>query len=369
MKTQIRTLLLAPVLLLAFASPHLAAQNGTPQGPMRLDGHRTPVDPAIPPYDPVPPMFGTLKIVGSGGLNWQGRIDTLVALWVGIFQRAHPNVQIQTALFSTPSAPLSLVEQTADVGVMTREPMPSELYAFRNKVFKPIQIPVAGGSFSYDEGTPSICIIVNKDNPLKGLTLAQLDAIYSTTRKRGYKEDITTWGQLGLSGDWADKPIHLYGLQPPDGIPNYMTSRLLLGGEFKPINEQHQDAKGKGMDYIAARVGEDRYGIGYVNRWNATGSWEATAPMLPKLKLLGLAENEGDQFSFGSYEDVLSHKYPCARYIYLYVNKYPDKPLDPAIKEFVRAMLSKEGQEAVARTVYMPLPWSEVSKSLAKIPQ
>lgn len=336
----------------------------------RIDGQSVTLDPDLPSYNPCPPLLGDLKIVGSGGLYKPSRTESLVDLWLVIFRTAHPSVRVRTALFSSQSACISLCEGTANVGFTTREPMPAELYIFRNKVFKPMVVPVGIGSYTFDEGTPSVNIVVNKDNPLKKLTLAQVDAIYSKTRKRGYKEAITTWGQLGLTGEWADKSINVYGLQPPDGICNYIEQRILLGGEFNErISEQHAVRLGapdqrKGMDAIVARVGEDKYGIGYGNRWNVTGTEEVNAPVLPNIKVVALAENEQGPFLIGSFDDVAAGAYPLSRSIYIAVNKTPGKPIDPLAKEFLRAVLSKEGQKAVARTVFLPMNASRVRASL-----
>jgi len=359
---------LTALVLGASCLPMAAQASKEPVAALRLDGKKIVVDPDIPSYNPAPPMTGELNIVGSGGLRWQGRIDTLIDLWCDIFHAAHPSVVIHKALYSSGSGFLALTEDDMQVGVSTREPMPSDVVGFRNKDYKPLEIPVAGGSYSYDEGTPSIVVIVNHENPLKGMTLAQLDAVFSSTRKRGYKEDITTWGQLGLTGDWANKPIHMYGLQQPDGIPNYLIKRVLLGGTIKSsLTEEHADAKMKGMDKLVKSVQEDRYGITYVNRYNATGAWDINTPILPNLKILGLSEDEKGPFSNGSYEDVMDRTYPLSRLIYLYANQGPKKPVDPLAKEFIRVALSKEGQEAVNRTVYMPLGWAMLRPSLEQM--
>ncbi|MDB6169062.1 MAG: pstS [Verrucomicrobia bacterium] len=369
-----RTVLALAALLSISGLPAGAGQTVySRSSPQRIDGKTVNVDQDLASYEPAPPLTGVLRIVGAGGTYMPSRCESLCDLWIQLFRAYHPSVQVQTAYYSTPSAPMALCEGTAQVGLMTREAMPSELYIFRNKVFKPMLVPVGGGSYTCDEGTPSVDIIVHRSNPLKQLTMPQLDAIYSKTRKRGYGEEIRTWGQLGLTGEWADKPIHVYGLQPPDGITNYIEQRILDGGEFREgILEQHAVGLGapgqkKGMDAIAERVGEDPYGIGYGNRWNVTGTQEADAPVLPNIRVVALGESEKGPYSSGTFEDVASGVYPLSRVIYLAVNKTPGKPIDPLAKEFLRAVLSKEGQEAVARTVYLPLVSAKVRASLDKI--
>jgi phosphate transport system substrate-binding protein len=341
---------LAAVLLLDMA--------GT-SGPLRPDGRRVTVDPNIPAYAPAPPLTGDLHIVGGlsrppGSATAAGpsTSDTLVELWVEIFKRAHPSVRVHTALYASGIAAGALVEQSAQLGVAARELMPEEMFAFQNKPFKVLSVPVAGGTYDTAGVTPSQVVIVNQDNPLQRLTLAQLDAIFSRSRKRGYKEDVTRWGQLGLSGEWADKPIHLYSLFQPNGIPYFFRLRVLNGGEFKgDLREQPT------QDATAQRVDEDRYAIAFINRNYAR----------PTSKIVALGETESGPFSAGSFDEVLNGTYPLSRVIYMFANRYPGKPLDPLAKEFLRAVLSQDGQQAAARSVYLPLPLAQVRESLAMI--
>jgi phosphate transport system substrate-binding protein len=328
-------------------------------GILRPDGRRVTVDPQIPAYLPAPPLTGDLHIVGGlsrppGSATAAGpaTTDTLVELWIEIFKAAHPSVRVHTALYASGIAAGALVEQSAQLGVAARELMPEELFAFKNKPFKLLPVPVAGGTYDTTGVTPSQVVIVNKANPLRQLTLAQLDAVFSRSRKRGFQEDVTRWGQLGLSGDWADKPIHIYSLFQPNGIPYFFLLRVLNDGQFKDtlLEQPTQEA-------VAQRVDEDPYAIAFLNR----------NYVRPTSKLVALAETDAGPFSTGTFEEVANGTYPLSRVIYMFATRYPGKPLDPLAKEFLRAVLSQEGQQAAARSVYLPLSLAAVRDSLSKI--
>jgi phosphate transport system substrate-binding protein len=197
-------------------------------------------------------------------------------------------------------------------------------------------------------------VYVNKDNPLQKLTLAQLDAIFSKTRKRGYKEDITTWGQLGLTGEWAKAPINLYGLnEDSTGVDEWFRVNALLKGKWRDsVTEQ------PGPKELVQRITEDRFGIGF------TGVSYLDA----NIRIVALSDSESGPYSGGSMTDVLSGKYPLTRSMYIYINKAPGKSIDQVIKEFLAFVLSKEGQEtAVKAGELLPLPPAVVSEEKAKL--
>lgn len=347
------------LLVIALACVPLAAQDAK-QPPLRLDGHRAPVDSEIAPYEPAPPMTGDLHIVGGAGPP--GNMPQLIDLWVDIFKRAHPSVRVSTAIYSAAIAASAIHDETAEVGPSGRELMPYEIGLFRNQVYKPVEIPVGGGTFATDGATCAQWVFVNKANPISHLTMAQLDAIFSKDRKRGYKEDITRWGQLGLTGDWADKPIHVYGYNQPNGMATTFSLMALGGGEFKQITEKHRTGSGaqaSGSVNLVQTVAGDPYGIAYA------GMDSTTAATLTKV--LSLGDNESGPFYGPTFENVQSRNYPLARLIFLDVIRYPGKPINPLAKEFIRVALSKEGQEAEARTLYMPLPAATVRESLRKL--
>lgn len=317
----------------------------------RPDGMEVTVDSSLPAYHPGPPLTGDLHIVGFHEME-------MIHLWVETFRKAHPAVRVHTALYASGIAPAALVEETSQVAPMGREFLPEEMALYRNMSFKPLAIPVAGGSYGTRGHTYGLVVFVHRDNPLTKLTLAQLDAIFSKDRRRGYKEQGTRWGQLGLTGEWADQPISAYGIERPNGIAQYFAFRALDGGPFKETyREQVTTDRLNALDAVVQRVAQDRFGIGYASHLNAQ----------PGIKTVALAETATGPYQEPTFANMLNRTYPLTRFVYLYVNRYPTRPMNPLAKEFVRVALSREGQDAVARTVYMPLSAVVVRESLSKI--
>jgi phosphate transport system substrate-binding protein len=226
---------------------------------------------------------------------------------------------------------------------MSRAMRPTEIDQFESKYgYKPTQVRT-----SYD----ALAVYVNKDNPIEKLTLAQVDAVFSKTRKRGGKA-VATWGQLGLTGDWASRPISLYGRNSASGTYGFFKEHTLMNGDYKDtVKEQPGSAS------VVQGVTEDRYGMGY------SGIGYRTSGVKP----VALSDKDGGAFSDGNYGDVVSGKYPLNRFLYIYINKAPGKPLDPIVKEFVKLILSKEGQEVVVKDGYLPLTPQIVTEELAKL--
>jgi phosphate transport system substrate-binding protein len=293
------------------------------------------VEPGIPKYQRTAGVSGNINSVGSDTMN------NLMALWGEAFKKAYPNVKIQIEGKGSSTAPPALIAGTAQFGPMSREMRATEIDQFESKYgYKPTQIRTA-----YD----ALAIYVNKDNPLEKITLAQADAVFSKTRRRGGK-NVATWGDLGLTGDWAPRPISLYGRNSASGTYGFFKEHTLKNGDFRDnVKEQPGSAS------VVQGVTEDRYGMGYSGIGYRTSG----------VKALALAES--DQFSSGSYEDVKAGKYPLARFLYVYINKAPGKPLDPLVKEYVKMILSKEGQEVVIKDGYLPLSGDIVKAELAKL--
>lgn len=353
------TMLFAGLLcsLVLGAGPLASGQGFPSAAPQRPDGQRTPVDPGIAGYDPVPPLTGDLYIGG-------GFAQTLLEQWAAIFERAHPNVRVHVAGWGSTSAFGELIEGVAKVTLLTREFMPFERDFLREHMgIDQIGIPVATGGYSsvLPECIPSEVILVNKDNPVKGITVPQLDAIFSKTRNAGYKEDITRWGQLGVTGEWADKPIHVYLPKMPDGVPNFLQINIMKDGEFKDTNMSLYDHPG------ATAV--DRYALVLGNRGPGSSPDRGHGPENrdPNARIVPLAYTDAGPFTAGSFDDVRTRAYPLSRFIYLYLRVTPKSPPDPLAKEFVRVALSQEGQREVARTCMMPLPEKYVQSSLEKV--
>jgi len=296
------------------------------------------VDSALPAYQKVSGVSGNVNSIGSDTMN------NMMTLWAETFRRMYPNVKVQIEGKGSSTAPPALLSGTSQFGPMSRAMKPGEIDAFEAKYgYKPTEIKT-----SYD----ALAVYVNKDNPIEKLTLAQVEAIFSKTRKRGYKEDIKTWGQLGLTGDWASRPISLYGRNSASGTYGFFKEHTLLNGDYKTtVKEQPGSAS------VVQGVTEDRYGIGYSGIGYKTSG----------VKAVPLANTDKGPFSGGSYADVTSGKYPLWRFLYTYVNKAPGKPIAPLVGEFIKLILSKEGQEAVVKDGYMPLTAAQAATELAKI--
>lgn len=296
------------------------------------------VDPKIKSYAKVGGVSGNLNSIGSDTMN------NLMTYWAEGFNRAYPNVKIQIEGKGSTTAPPALISGTAQMGPMSRAMKPTEIDAFEKKYgYKPTAIKAA---------LDALAVYVNKDNPLKGLSIPQIDAIFSKTRKGKYKEDIKTWGQLGLTGEWATKPISLYGRNSASGTYGYFKEHALFKGDFKDtVKEQPGSAS------VVQGVTEDRYSMGYSGIGYKTSG----------VRTLPLSFKEGEPYKEAEMENVMNGSYPLARFLYVYINKKPGQPLDPLVKEFVKYILSKEGQEVVVKDGFLPLPASVVEEELKKI--
>ena len=318
--------------------------------------HRLKVDPSIPSWKPgevVSEPEESLNLVGADVM------DEITLGWVKLYRKAYPKLSVTMEARASGTGGPALVEGKAHLAPVGRELLPAEEKSFVDKFgYKPWAIRVATGSVGSLGKTATSVVLVDKNNPIKGLTMAQLDAIYSKTRLRGHA-DIQTWGDLGLTGEWAQRPIHLYGLKPVNGIEQFLKGVLLKGGEYK---DGIQFVKGKGFSHaftVAAEdMGQHPGGLTYALLANVT----------PNVKVLPLAEKDGEPFLAPTVENVYSHRYPLSRYVYIFVNRAPGKTLEPKIKEFLKAVLSREGQDIVAREgVYIPLTPQTVREELAKL--
>jgi phosphate transport system substrate-binding protein len=296
------------------------------------------VDPGLVEYKKESGVAGNLSSVGSDTLA------NLMTLWAESFKRYYPNVNIQIQAAGSSTAPPALTEATANIGPMSRKMKDKELDAFEKKYgYKPTAIPVA---------IDALAVYVNKDNPIEGMTIAQVDAIMSSTRKCGYPTDIATWGDAGLIESWANKSIQLYGRNSVSGTYGYFKKKALCKGDFKNnVNEQPGSAS------VVQSVSTSLNGIGYSGIGYKTSG----------VKALALTKKEGSPFIAATAENALTGKYPLARFLYVYVNKKPNQPLAPLEREFIKMVLSKEGQQIVIKDGYIPLPASVVEKKLAEL--
>jgi phosphate transport system substrate-binding protein len=293
------------------------------------------VDPNIKMYQKTSGVSGNLDSIGSDTLN------NLMTYWAESFRKKYPNVRIQVEGKGSSTAPPALIAGTSQLGPMSRKMKNVEEDKFEKKYgFKPTMIGVA---------LDSLAVYVNKDNPLDAMSLPQVDAVFSKTRKGGMK-DVSIWGQLGLDGQWQQMPISIYGRNSASGTYGYFKKKALFKGDYKDtVKEQPGSAS------VVMGVTEDMAGIGY------SGIGYRTSGVKP----LALSKKDGEQAYVPSYDNVLSGKYPLARTLYIYVVKEPNKPLPTLTKEFLKFILSKEGQEIVVKDGYLPLPASLVEKQLA----
>jgi len=293
------------------------------------------LDASLPEYTQASGISGNISSVGSDTLA------NLMTLWAEEFGKIYPNVNIQIQAAGSSTAPPALSEGTANLGPMSRKMKDNEIDDFESKYgYKPTAIPVA---------IDALAVFVNKDNPIKGLSIPQVDAILSSTRKCGYATDITTWGQLGLTGAWASKSIQLYGRNSVSGTYGFFKDEALCKGDFKSnVNEQPGSAS------VVQGITTSANGIGYSGIGYSTSGVKAVA----------LAHKDGSPFIEPSPENATSGAYPLSRFLYIYVNKKPNESLAPLEKEFFKMVLSKTGQQVVIKDGYIPLPAKAVEKAL-----
>lgn len=329
MKTpfQLKSLILG----FGFVSSALIANDALAAAPATLD-------PALPEYTQASGVSGNISSVGSDTLA------NLMTLWAEEFGKIYPNVNIQIQAAGSSTAPPALAEGTANLGPMSRKMKDNEIDDFESKYgYKPTAIPVA---------IDALAVFVNKDNPVTGLSIPQVDAIMSSTRKCGFATDISTWGQAGLTGGWAGKPIQLYGRNSVSGTYGFFKDEALCKGDFKSnVNEQPGSAS------VVQGITTSANGIGYSGIGYSTSG----------VKAIALARKDGEAFVEPSPENAISGAYPLSRFLYVYVNKKPNEPLAPLEKEFLKMVLSKTGQQVVIKDGYIPLPSKTVEKALTLI--
>ena len=292
------------------------------------------VDAKLPAYKATSGVSGNLSSIGSDTLN------NLMTYWAEGFKKKYPNVNIQIEGKGSSTAPPALIAGTAQLGPMSREMKGKEIEDFEKKYgYKPTKIGVA---------LDSLAVFVHKDNPVKSLSLDEVDAIFSKTRKRGLA-DITTWGQAGVSGSLAAKPISLFGRNSASGTYGYFKEHTLNKGDFKSsVKEQ------PGSSSVVEGVAKDISAIGYSGIGYATSGVKAVA----------LSDKKGGTVYEANYANVLSGKYPLARMLYIYVAKKPGEPLPKVTEEFIKYALSKEGQQIVVKDGYDPLPAAAAANQL-----
>lgn len=296
------------------------------------------VDPNLPKYQKASGVSGNLSSVGSDTLA------NLMTLWAEDFKRNYPNVNIQIQAAGSSTAPPALTEGTANVGPMSRKMKDKEVGAFEKHFgYKPTPIPVA---------IDALAVFVHKDNPVKGMTIAEVDAVFSSTRKCGFEKDVNSWGDLGISGNLSNQTIQLYGRNSVSGTYGYFKKVALCKGDFKNnVNEQPGSAS------VVQSVSESINSIGYSGIGYKTAS----------VRALPLTKKAGSEFVAPTPANAVTGAYPLSRFLYIYINKAPNKALAPLEAEFVKSILSQQGQEVVVKDGYVPVPAAVAERTLTEL--
>ena len=299
------------------------------------------MDAALPDYSPVRGISGEIKSVGSDTMN------NLMALWAEGFQKYYPNVRIEIEGKGSSTAPVALINGTANFGPMSRAMKPGEVDAFEEKFgYKPVQLPTS---------IDMLAVYVHKDNPIAdtGLSLAQLDAMFSQNRKLGHATDISRWGQVGLKGTWSNKTISMFGRNSASGTYGYFKQVALGGGDYKSTVKDQP-----GSSAVVRGVATGRTAIGY------SGIGYKTADV----KAVPLAKVAGQPFVPATPEHAYSGKYPLSRYLWISINHKPgEQGIGPLYTEYLKYIFSRQGQESVIKDGYFPVNAKVADESLAKI--
>lgn len=295
------------------------------------------LDPALPSYQKISGVSGSLKSVGSDTLN------NLMTYWAEGFRATYPGVKISIEGKGSSTAPPALIEGAAQFGPMSREMKSKEITDFENKFgYKPSVVRVA---------VDSLAVFVNKDNPITSLSLQQLDGIFSKTRKSGVK-NIKTWGDVGLTGEWSDKPISIYGRNSASGTYAYFKEIALFHGDYKDtVKEQ------PGSSAVVQGVANDKYAIGYSGVGYKT----------PDVRIVPLAAKEGAKGYEANAANAYDGNYPLARFLYIYFNKKPNEPLNPLMAQLLRYVFSKQGQMIVIKDGFYPVSKALADEDLGKV--
>ncbi|MCP5021118.1 MAG: phosphate ABC transporter substrate-binding protein [bacterium] len=296
------------------------------------------VDKLLPDYKPTTGVAGNIYSIGSDTMN------NLMALWAESFKKHYGQVQVEITGKGSSTAPPALIRGQSTFGPMSRMMKAEEVDAFKKEFgYEPTPIPTS---------IDMLAVYVHKDNPIKSMTLQQVDAIFSKTRKGGLANDITTWGQLGLEGEWADKPISIYGRNSSSGTYGFFKKKALFKGDYKDsVKEQPGSAS------VVQGIARDKYAIGY------SGIGYKTADV----KAVALATDAEAKAIGATPKNAYTNEYPLARFLYIYINKDPKKDLDPLRREFLLYMYSKQGQGKVLEDGYFPVTAKIAAQTLERV--
>jgi len=296
------------------------------------------LDQSLPAYQAVPGIAGQIKSVGSDTLNED------MELWVKGFHERYPDAKVNVEGKGSATAPPALLDGTSQFGPMSRPMNAEESEAFGKKYgYKASDFAVA---------VDALAVYVNKDNPIKCLTMEQVDRIFSTRRLGSGGHSIDTWGDAGLTGEWASQPIVMYGRNEISGTYEFFREHVLYNGEFKPEVKQQP-----GSEDVVGNVAKNKFAIGYSGIGYKTDG----------VRAVPLAVTFGRECADTSAESTYSGKYPVARFLYIYLNKKPNEPIDPLRREFIKYILSKDGQALTEKSGFYPLSNEIREKELNKL--
>jgi phosphate transport system substrate-binding protein len=284
------------------------------------------LDQNLPAYHAAATLSGHIKSVGSDTLGHE------MAHWAKAFETLYPDVKIEIEATGSATAPAALLAGTSQFGPMSRPMTADESAAFENKYGYEVS--------RFRVAIDALAVYVNKDNPVPCLTLPQVSGIFSSERMAPGSANIKTWGDLGLTGDWAARPIALYSRNTLSGTYEYFRETALYGGNYKPEVKLEP-----GSEAVVAGVASDKFGIGYSGIGYKTDG----------VRAVPLASYYGGTCYEASAEATLSGKYPIARYLYIYVNKKPNQPFDALRAEFIKYILSKDGQDQTEKGGFFPI--------------
>lgn len=309
-----------------------------------------PVDPSLPAYHPGASVSGV-----AAGITGMDSVEGMMKAWNDDFQKYYPGATI--TIEQKDVAP----EERIALGPKTAEVFHPDNAAYEDAYgYEPFRVKICMAAFSLKSHVSAIGVFVNKDNPITRLSLAELDAIYSDQRRRGYPATIATWGQLGLTGEWADRPIHPYGFYWRDDVTSVFRNLAMYDAPFNdsyrvPGQDMSRNTPVVAADLMAT-LAHDPGGIGFANF-----SYQGTG-----VKALALSNQHG-VLGQPTLADIASGRYPLQRFLYIYANRKPGQPLDPLIKEFLSFVLSKEGQGSVDKDHYLPLPAAMAAAERSKL--
>jgi phosphate transport system substrate-binding protein len=320
----------------------------------------------LPPYEPEQKVSGVIRLWGHGSFK-RPFMRRLVALWAEDFRRWHPDCAIEQDLYGTSSAIPALFTGVGDMAILGEEILGEAVDTFtRATGYPPFGVEIATGSVDVRNFDYAQMFFVHRDNPLAHLTLAQLDAVFGAEHRRGAPKNFRTWGDLGLTGEWAGQPVHLYGWRIDDSFGIYLEAALLEGShrwnnalhEFAHIYRPDGTIYDHGQQIIDA-LATDRLGLAVSNVRYAT----------PQVKALALAARDGGPFVEVTTRTLVEQTYPLTRLIPAYINRVPGQPVEPRLREFLRYLLSREGQTMIVRDAgYLPLTPSAAAGERRKLP-